>query len=548
MGSLLRKQWHENRGYLLLFSVWMVLAAVYCVAYEVAYHFRAAVGGFSSAAMFYSMCAALFLAMRTAQGEQSDGTLGFTAALPISLRRVAAARLTSAAATLAIPILLGAAIVMLALISGLIEQAAPRPFPPLERLPERETGTLLTSLEQLASVTAIASLGGIQLLIIISVIGCWLRSQAQVGFLGVVVTLSFFIFAGILWYGPVRPLVAQLIYGAFVPQSLVVHWGYAEEVGGYTDHELAQYRWSSLGMTVGVQLMLGMLFATQYGRLRGPAAEKQPGRWRWGLPAVWSYVPIRLPGKLLAQVWLELRQAMPLVIYGFLLCLLVTGVTVAMEGYERHTYDESFRSQLPHTVFFVGMLWSVVVAAGIYSADLGEGLGSFWRSRPISPRMWFWTKYIVGLVMVLTVLDGVSILVAWNAPREGPTEGMSWAFVACFPILHAWLYTLAVLGTCWTRKPVIGGFVAIVADMLLTIAVTAFPATNWLEPINIYNHLLMAERAVEGQLVAGGDFIVYGYLAVYGTLVVSICVTAWLASHLARPLQPERRWLMIFQA
>ncbi|RCS48309.1 hypothetical protein DTL42_13370 [Bremerella cremea] len=539
MGSLLWKQWRENRGYLLLFSAWMVLGAVYCVGYEVAYQFRAAVGGFSSVTLLYAMCAALFLAMRTAQGEQTDGTLVFSASLPVSLRRIAGTRLASAAATLAIPILLGGAIIALALISGLIEQASPRPFPYLERLPQRETGTLLTSLEQLASVTAIAVLGGIQLLLIISVIGCWLRSQAQAGFMGVLVTVAFFIFEGIMWYGPQRPAIAQLVYGAFVPQSLVVQWGYAEEIGSYTDHELALYRWPSLGLAVGVQLLLGILFTTQYGRLREPATEKGPGRWRWWLPAVWSYVPIRLPSRLLAMIWLELRQAFPLVIYGFLLCLLVTGVTVSMEDLDTAPFGDSFRSQFPHTVFFMGMIWSIVVAAGIYSSDLGEGLGTFWRSRPISPGMWFWTKYVVGLVMVLMVLDGGAILVAGNAPHKGPTEGMSWAFVACFPILHAWLYTLAVLGTCWTRKPVIGGFLAIAADVLLTIIVTAFPATNWMEPVNVYNHLHMAELAGEGNLLA------HGYPVVFGTLVVSICLVAWLASYLARPLQRERGWLRL---
>ena len=54
-----------------------------------------------------------------------------------------------------------------------------------------------------------------------------------------------------------------------------------------------------------------------------------------------------------------------------------------------------------------------------------------------------------------------TILISWSAPRTMMTTGMSWAYVACFPIIHALLYTLAVLGTCWIRRPVIGGMVAI---------------------------------------------------------------------------------------
>src|SRR5947209_1837041 len=63
---------------------------------------------------------------------------------------------------------------------------------------------------------------------------------------------------------------------------------------------------------------------------------------------------------------------------------------------------------LPHSVFFVGMLWAVVVGSSLYSADLGSGLGSFWRSRAISPGLWFWSKFVIGLVAVVGVLDGVT--------------------------------------------------------------------------------------------------------------------------------------------
>ena len=166
---------------------------------------------------------------------------------------------------------------------------------------------------------------------------------------------------------------------------------------------------------------------------------------------------------------------------------------------------------------FVAMLWAVVVGSGLYSADLGSGLGAFWRSRPISPDLWFWTKFVVGLAAVVGVLDGVTILVSWNAPRATQTTGMSWAYVGCFPIIHALMYALAVLGTCWFRRPVIGGILAILGYTVLTVAITTFPMTNRLEPINVYNELLLAERS--GQV----DFTQHGYPLVYGVLVGLDC-------------------------
>ena len=184
------------------------------------------------------------------------------------------------------------------------------------------------------------------------------------------------------------------------------------------------------------------------------------------------------------------------------------------------------------------MLWPVVVGSGLYSADLGSGLGTFWRTRPISPDLWFWTKFVVGLAAVVGLLDGVTMLVSWKAPRAEMTTLMSWAYVGCFPIIHALIYALAVLGTCWFRRPVIGGILAILGYNVLDVAITAFPMTSRLEPIDVFNELLSAERS--GQV----DFTRHGYPLVYGVLVVSIVLLALLSSRLARPLQPASRWFV----
>lgn len=551
MGSLIWKQWRENRGYLLLFSAWMLLGTAYCVGYECAYQFRAAIGSFSGTAMLYATCAAVFLAMRTAQEERTSGTLPFTSALPVSMRRVAGVRMTAAAATLALPIVLGAILVTLALATGLIEQVLPRDAAYTTQLPDRATGSLIVSLEQLWSVTTIAILGGVELLIVLSLVGCWLGNQAQVGFLGAVFGLGTMILAGFGWMSQPRNEMFQLVYGSFIPQSLVVQWSYGTETGSYTDHELATYRWAAMGLASLLLLILGAIFTTQYGRLPRPASEKTGGSWRWRLPSVWSYVPFRPAGPAMAQIWLELRQAFPLAFYGALLAILVTVATIVMEGdieSPGSSFAQSFQAQLPHTVFFVGMLWSTVVAAGLYSADLGERLGSFWRSRPISPAMWFWTKFFVGLLMVEICLDAVSIAVSWNGPRGGMTQGMSWSFVACFPLLHAWMYTLAVLGTCVVRKPVIGGFLAIFTYMVLMIVVTSFPQTNWMEPLQVYNDLLFAERQSNDSFFVLDNPLLYKYSVVYGTMVASIVLFSVLAYRAARPLEPEQRWTRFLTA
>ena len=423
----------------------------------------------------------------------------------------------------------------LALASGLVEQVE-------SRLPG-----YLTPLEHLGSVTAIAILGGVELLLVLSLLGCYLRSQAQLGLVGAVMAFGSLITLGIFsslnqyrW--------ARVIFGALLPQSLVMPWGSEHERGGfyytdhglhglfqyYTDHEVAQYRWSVMSLSLLMLALFGRLFVTRYGALRGTSTRAKPRRFRIAFPPILSRIPIRLPGRLLAMIWLELRQAMPLAACGFLLAVLIAIASVPL-GLRFH---DSSVTALPGSLYIVGMLWPVVVGSGLYSADLGSGLGAFWRSRPISPDLWFWTKFVVGLAAVVGLLDGVTMLVSWKAPRaENPTL-LSWAYVGCMPIIHALMYALAVLGTCWFRRPVIGGILAILGYNVLSVAITAFPMTSRLEPIDVFSELLSAERS--GQL----DFTQHGYPLVYGLHVVSIVLLALLSSRLARPLQPASRWFV----
>ncbi len=222
MNHLLWKQWRETKGYLALFTVWMILAVCYASAYELGHHYRAVVGSFSASAWFYGSIASIILAIHVSCGERTSETTLFTAALPISLRRMAAVRLIAAVWTFALPIFIAACLLSIALAIGLVEQAEPR-WERSGRLPDRATASLLRSLEQLWSVASIAITGGIQMLMLLSVAGCWLKRQSQVGLLGAVLALGSVIATGMLWYSERKPIL-QGIYGVFVPQSLVAHW------------------------------------------------------------------------------------------------------------------------------------------------------------------------------------------------------------------------------------------------------------------------------------------------------------------------------------
>ena len=99
-----------------------------------------------------------------------------------------------------------------------------------------------------------------------------------------------------------------------------------------------------MGLSLPVLAIIGRLFITRYGALRGSSTPAKRRRFRIALPPILSRIPIRLPGRLPAMIWLELRQSMPLAAFGFLLAVLMSIATVLIE--RQHGY--SFGTSVAH--------------------------------------------------------------------------------------------------------------------------------------------------------------------------------------------------------
>lgn len=128
---------------------------------------------------------------------------------------------------------------------------------------------------------------------------------------------------------------------------------------------------------------------------------------------------------------------------------------------------------------------------------------------------------------------------------------MSQSYIACLPLLHALMFALAVLATCWLRRPVIAAMLAIFAFLLVSIGFESIPSAAKWEPIHIYNALYFDERqamdrtnrVVQGtplmRVDADGnqipwspkfDLTQHGYPIVYGSIaamIVMASLAAW---------------------
>jgi hypothetical protein len=133
-------------------------------------------------------------------------------------------------------------------------------------------------------------------------------------------------------------------------------------------------------------------------------------------------------------------------------------------------------------------------------------------------------KFVVGLVAVLGVLDGITIWVSWNSPFGSGPNKMSWSYVACMPLLHATIYAITVLGVCWLRRPVVGALAGLIAHTLAITLLGALPNAGQFEPIAVYNGLFQAERT--GQAI---NLWNHNYPVVYGTLATMAIAAAILA-------------------
>ena len=439
---------------------------------------------------------------------------------------------------LVIPIIVTSVVATVILGCGLIEQAGLRPEDYNTNslrvgLPQRPGISTIAAISFLWTVTAIAICLAIYLSTLISLIGTWCRREATVAFSGwsiiVLISLISTQFGKDL-SDTGYTIVSQWIGGMF-PQSLAILWSYGDLDGSsYADLELAPH--------VAGPLTVNLFPVARTG---GPGSPRVTGRRseataavrrRWWLPQMphlLSRLPIHLPGRWAALVWLNARQSIPLCVSGLVVSGLLTLISLReMRSYP--TLESRFIRQLPES-----------------NLDDRDALGSdrcgrrLWSrnevgNRSISgdhdrfpPGCGFWVKYGIGLASLLITLDVLPSLGLWSLGQR--TEvGSGYQLIGlrsslyCLPLLHARAYSFTVAAICLLRRPIHGAVLGLMLSFGTDALIESIPVFPKLSTMDVFNELNQAEEDKESL-----NLIEAGYPLVYGAVAALIVIATLLA-------------------
>jgi len=102
--------------------------------------------------------------------------------------------------------------------------------------------------------------------------------------------------------------------------------------------------------------------------------------------------------------------------------------------------------------------------------DLQGGVNTFWRSRPIPPQSWYWTKYLIGLATILVAIE-IPFFVVPGAREMTLANGVYW-WPLIFVIWNV-TFSFALTATCLVRQPAHAGILAVGGVAILYAGVQA---------------------------------------------------------------------------
>jgi ABC-type transport system involved in multi-copper enzyme maturation permease subunit len=469
--SLLWKEWHEHKWKLasIVAILWAIVAyAILAPGLEVHLTQLAL-----DLVVFCLMPLSVFVALGDAAGERSRNTLPFLQALPVSTRRVAAAKLVLGLTTLIAAIVLACLFVYVwsSVRSGYIDSI-------MRTAPENRraiTGNPIGDSMLTAACMAVS------LYLWSAAAGVNRKDEVSAGAIALLTIVGMWALLFVLG----RAISSEIVVNVAHPLTVIA---VASAPGsGFTlfdnARQFAGVKWLFFGAALTTHAALAVLFVRRFGQVANREIVSPRGeRIDVYAPATIG-APRRSP--LTAVVWKQTRESGPIALAG--LAVVVAVVVVAAIG-NLSWYIER-PGQIPEMFAGVctsmGVVIAMVVGIGAFLHDTGPQLNTFWRSRPIKTNLWFWSKFLTGLVILLAAIYVPTVLALISAGMNAQ-EALREPQMLIFPAAHMAVFAAAAAMTCLVRHAVYAAILSIPAAFLGVLAIsagfTAATRMGWLGP------------------------------------------------------------------
>jgi ABC-type transport system involved in multi-copper enzyme maturation permease subunit len=412
----------------------------------------------------------LFLGAAAAASENSDRTIGFLQALPVSTTRPAAAKLALAVLTLWTPIGVLFMAVALWRLTGIVAN------------PDYATEIALT----------IAAFAVTSLLIWTAAAGVNCSDEVRAGAVGLLVILA-------CWAA-----LSLAMHYVDNDEDLFHRVAPAAPAGVGTllnDPPLRPSLWSTVLTAAVVHAALVAWFVTRFGRSL-PSRPQPADACVQSVGRNWLAPPRRHP--LTAIAWKQTRESLPLAGLGAFAILCIAGSLTLLVDRDPLEGRGVVLLRVGAAVW-MGTSFCVCIVAGIglFLDDLRPGLHTFWRSRPMPVDQWFATKFVVGLVMtVLTLAIPIALISAAFVAiygqdaalmREFGEDAPSSAFLAV--VGQAAAFCVAAAAIALTRRAVLAATATILVGMVILVWIESFTVSSE-NQLTVYLSLLAAAATI----------------------------------------------------
>jgi hypothetical protein len=509
--SLLWREWHEHKWKLAALSTIMLSLQIAIVWADPQF---VSVGS-PIAALFAIAPLAVFVGMAGAAGERADGTIAFVRGLPARRWQLAAVRLVAGAATLLLSLVLAMLVPLawLVVLQCLSNEGHESPFEGLG------------AFEAIAYSGLLAAGTALSCFVWTMAFGVNKATEIRAGLAGAAILFVAFVCRIQIEYQrlPVRsdPTVAMQLVRCcdeIGPLGLTRLF-HPVESPRRLDPFASPWRVVALQLAAFVSLVGWTLLrygeAATGGKSSAAAVaptrdERRASRRRTIRPA-WRTT-------LAAVAWKQAREAAPFCVLGVALAVGMSLWLALMDS-----GNGTSAEHLAAAGVAVGMLTALLVGIGTFVGELQGRVLEFWRSRPIEPALWFWTKYLTGFAAVALLLAAP---IACGGARGFVVILVSLPWLAI-------VYSLAVCLTCWVRHSFYAGVLGFTLPLYLAWL------SAWLERRFGLVSFVGALRRASG--LGFGDWLIQVYLPfllVTMSLAAALTIAAWLA--VKRDLGPHR--------